>query len=140
MALIDFKRTIPAAALALAMAGAMTLGVSTSAQAQTQSEPETQVQPEMDQAPEIDVSQQDLEAFASAAVAVDSVLQEWQPRLAEAETAEEAATIQEEAADEATRAVESEGLSVEEYQQINQAVQMDPELQQQVVQMIEERQ
>lgn len=134
MADIKWKRSLTA----IAIAGLMAVGSGQLAYAQAEAEPEGE--PGIEGQPEIDVSEQKLESFVTAVLAVDEVLQVWQPRLAEAETAEEAAAIQEEAAEEATQAVESTGLSIEEYEQINQAVQMDPQLQAQVVEMIEAEQ
>ena len=70
-----------------------------------------------------------LESFVVAAMAVDEKIREWNPRIQAAQTEEEAAELREQASDEVLQTIDgTEGMSVDEYQQIGQAAQGDPEL------------
>jgi hypothetical protein len=100
------KRTLRTLALALG------LGLATSvAQAQTE------------------FSDAKLESFVVAAIAVDQKIREWNPRIQAAQTEQEAAELREQASNDVLKTIDgTEGMSVEEYQQIGQAAQADPEL------------
>jgi hypothetical protein len=70
-----------------------------------------------------------LESFVVAAIAVDQKVQEWSPRIEAAQNEQEAAELREQASDEVLETIDgTEGMSVDEYQQIGQAAQADPEL------------
>jgi predicted secreted protein len=72
---------------------------------------------------------QQLEAFVVAALAVDELIREWNPRIQGAENAEQAARLAEQANAELVETVaRTEGITVEEYQEIGQAAQDDPAL------------
>jgi Domain of unknown function (DUF4168) len=100
------KRTLRTLALALALG--LAAGV---AQAQTE------------------FSDAKLESFVVAAIAVDEKIREWNPRIQAAQNEQEAAELREQASNEVLETIDgTEGMSVEEYQQIGQAAQADPEL------------
>jgi hypothetical protein len=101
------RKVLTAAALALALAA------SSSAWAQAQTE----------------FSDQQLESFVVAAVAVDQLIREWNPRIQAAESEEQAAQLREEANAALLETIsETEGITIEQYQEIGQAAQSDPEL------------
>lgn len=101
------RNTLSAAALALALA------VSAPAWAQAQAE----------------FSDEQLQSFVVAAVAVDELIRQWNPRIQGAENAEQAALLREQANAELVETItRTEGMTVEQYQQIGQAAQSDPEL------------
>jgi hypothetical protein len=98
---------LTAAALALALAA------SGSAWAQAQTE----------------FSDQQLESFVVAALAVDELIREWNPRIQAAENEEQAAQLREEANAALLETIsETDGITIEQYQEIGQAAQGDPEL------------
>lgn len=101
------RKVLTAAALALALAA------SGSAWAQAQTE----------------FSDQQLESFVVAALAVDELIREWNPRIQAAENDEQAAQLREEANAALLETItETDGITVEEYQEIGRAAQSDPEL------------
>ena len=101
------RKVLTAAALALALAA------SGSAWAQAQTE----------------FSDQQLESFVVAALAVDELIREWNPRIQAAENDEQAAQLREEANAALLESItETDGITVEEYQEIGRAAQADPEL------------
>ena len=101
------RKVLTAAALAFALAA------SGSAWAQAQTE----------------FSDQQLESFVVAALAVDELIREWNPRIQAAENDEQAAQFREEANAALLESItETDGITVEEYQEIGRAAQADPEL------------
>jgi Domain of unknown function (DUF4168) len=101
------RKVLTAAALALALAA------SGSAWAQAQTE----------------FSDQQLESFVVAALAVDELIREWNPRIQAAENEEQAAQLREEANAALLETIsETDGITIEQYQEIGQAAQGDPEL------------
>jgi Domain of unknown function (DUF4168) len=92
---------------------ALALAASGSAWAQAQSE----------------FSDQQLQSFVVAAIAIDGVIREWNPRIQAAENEEQAAQLREEANAELLETIsKTEGITIDEYQEIGQAAQNDPEL------------
>jgi hypothetical protein len=72
---------------------------------------------------------QKLESFVVAALAVEELIRQWNPRIQGAENAEQAAQLREQASAELVDTISrTEGITVEEYQQIGQAAQGDPDL------------
>lgn len=70
-----------------------------------------------------------LESFVVAAMAVDEKIREWNPRIQAAQDEQEATQLREQASSEVIETInETEGMSVDEYQQIGQAAQADPDL------------
>jgi len=98
---------------------------------------EAQPMPQQQEAPE--VTDEQVQAFVDAYVAVNDVREEYTARMQEAEDQEEAQALQMEANEAMSAAIEESGLSVEEYQEVAMAVSADPEVREQVTQMLEER-
>lgn len=86
----------------------------------------------MQEAPEVDLSEEDIDTFVTAFVAVQEVREDFADRLQNAEDETEAQSMQQEAQDEMVSAVEDSGMSVEEYNEVAMALQNDPELMQEV--------
>jgi Domain of unknown function (DUF4168) len=104
---IFVRKVLTAAALAFALAA------SGSAWAQAQS----------------DFSDQQLESFVVAALAIDEVIREWNPRIQAAENEQHAAQLREEANAALLETIsKTEGITIDEYKEIGQAAQSDPEL------------
>lgn len=80
------------------------------------------------QAPDIDVSEEQVESFAEAQARVAKIGEKWTPRMQEAESSEEVQKARKQAQQEMVIAVENAGLSVQEYNQIARAAQADEEL------------
>lgn len=80
----------------------------------------------------MDLSEEDIDTFVGAFVAVQEVREDFANRLQEAEDETEAQSMQQEAQDEMVSAVEDAGMSVEEYNEVAMALQNDPELMQEV--------
>lgn len=100
-------KLLPIAALACALAA------SGPALAQTQAE----------------FSDQQLESFVVAALAVDELIREWNPRIEGAENAEEAAQLREAANAELMEAItRTDGITLEQYQEIGRTARDDPAL------------
>lgn len=77
----------------------------------------------------IEVSDSQLALYLQAATKVEEIRQGIQEQMPEAGSAEEAQTLQEEAMQQMVAAVESFGMTVDEYNRIAIAVQQDPQLQ-----------
>lgn len=80
------------------------------------------------QAPAIEVSDQDVENFADAYVAVQTINQQYTEKLQNVEEAEKATALQQEARDKMAGAVKEAGLTISDYQEIAQAAGQDEEL------------
>ncbi|KGE02752.1 DUF4168 domain-containing protein [Pseudohaliea rubra] len=75
-----------------------------------------------------EVSDSDLALFQKASGKIAEIRQEYQQALPKAESTEEAQALQEEASQSMVNAVESFGLTVDEFNQIAAAMQANPEL------------
>lgn len=84
------------------------------------------------QAPDIDVSDDQVESFAEAQARVAEIGEKWTPRMQEAESSEDVQKAREQAQQEMVIAVENAGLSVQEYNQIARAAQADEELREKI--------
>jgi Domain of unknown function (DUF4168) len=74
-------------------------------------------------------SDQQLESFVVAAIAVDEVIREWNPRIQAAKDDAQAAQLREQANSELVEVItRTDGITVDEYQQIGRAAQADPDL------------
>jgi hypothetical protein len=72
---------------------------------------------------------QQLESFVVAAMAVDELIKEWNPRIQGAENAEQAAQLREEANAELVEAItRTKGITLEQYQEIGRTARDDPAL------------
>jgi hypothetical protein len=89
--------------------------------------------------PPAEVTQEQIDAFVEAALAVQEIEQDFGGRLQEVETAEEAEQLQQQAQAEALQAVEESGLSIPEYFLVLEAAQADPELHAEIVAALQER-
>ncbi len=73
-------------------------------------------------------SQETLKAYAAAVRKVQAVDNAWQPRLTQAETAEEIENLTRQATDEMIGEIESHGLSLRQYNAITKAAERDTRL------------
>lgn len=69
-----------------------------------------------------------LQAFAQSTLDVEPVIDKWTARIEEAETSEEAAQMREAGNQEIVQAVQGNGLDMETYNQLYQAVQTNPDV------------
>jgi hypothetical protein len=120
-------------ALAAVLVGALTLGGALQLQAQTATPPQQQTPT---QQPEL--SQGQIESFASAALQLREIRSKWQPRLQEAENAEKSKELQTQASAEMVKAVEAKGLTVEKYNAIAAAARDNPELAARIAKVMEQ--
>lgn len=84
------------------------------------------------------VSDEELEAFAEAYSEVDDVQREYEERLAEAETEAELHELQAQAISEMREKVEATGLDFVDYERIAHRLQEDPQLLEEVTELIED--
>ena len=85
-------------------------------------------------------SDQQLESFVVAAIAVDEVIREWNPRIQAAEDDAQAAELREQANAELMEAItQTDGITIEQYQQIGRAAQADPNLAARINELYQER-
>jgi len=77
-------------------------------------------------APAQDVTDADIEHFANAVLAVEDIRQTYEKALATTDDEGEKTSLQKEAQEKMVDAIENEGLTVERYQVVAQAVQSDP--------------
>ncbi|QOC23967.1 DUF4168 domain-containing protein [Wenzhouxiangella sp. AB-CW3] len=110
------------------MTFAVALAFGTAAIAQYEQPPEPE---------QTDVSSQELQQFAEAQVEISSIQQDFSARLQGVEDPEKAHELQVEANEKMTEAVEGAGLDVESFNRIAMAIQNDPELQQELTEMIQ---
>lgn len=80
------------------------------------------------QTEQIEVTDSKLALYVQAATKITEIRDQFQQKMAAAESPEQAQSLQEEASTEMIGAVESFGMTVEEYNQIAYALQSDPEL------------
>lgn len=94
--------------------------------AQEQAAPPVQQQ----QAPDIEVSDAEMEQFIEALLEVEQIQMALTENLQNAEAAEEAQQLQQQANQEMSAAISEQGMEVERFSMIVQAINADPELQQ----------
>ncbi len=92
---------------------------------------------EMEEPPQVEVSDEEIQAFAAAMMDVQELGQEWTQRMQETEDQEELSQMQQEAQEEMIGAIEDHGMTVEEYNEIATAAQQDPELAQEIEQAVQ---
>lgn len=100
--------------------------------------PHSAAQAQQAQEETADVSAEMVDAFAAAIVRIQEISDEWQQRLANAESAEQQQTMREEANREMLSAVEAQGISVEDYSRIANLASDDPALQQRINNAVQE--
>jgi len=119
--------------LSVVLAGALILALALPMPAQD-------AQPQQQQPPtqQFEPNQNQVEAFASAALQVQQIRSKWQTRMQEAENAEKAQELQVQAATEMVSAVQERGLTVETYKAIATAARDNPELAGRIVKLMEQ--
>ncbi len=118
------------------------LGMGLKAGAQQEYQPNGQhqeYQQEMmqQQAPEIELSEQELDKVAEAYKAVTDVREQFQEELGQVTDPERAQELQEQAGQEMVEAVEEQGLEVQTYNQVMEAAQVDEELRNRLLDRLE---
>jgi hypothetical protein len=81
-----------------------------------------------DAAPTQTISDADIEHFANAVMAVETVRQTYEKALSTTDDQGEKTSLQKEAQEKMVNAIQDEGLTVQQYQMVAQAVQSDPEM------------
>jgi hypothetical protein len=82
-----------------------------------------------------------LESFVTAALTVNELVEQWTPRIQGAASETEAAELRDQANGELVAAIEQTGgISVDEYREISQAAQADPQLMARISGIFDERQ
>jgi len=119
-------------ALSLILTGVLTLGGALPIQAQDK-KPQQQPPPTQ----QLEISQNQLESFASAALQLREIRSNWLSRLQGAESAEKAQEFQAQATAEMVSAVEAKGLTVETYNTIATAARDNPELADRIAKLME---
>lgn len=90
------------------------------------------------QTPQASFSDEQLESFAAAVVEVRNVNQEWQQRIQQTQDPQQERQLREEATQKMAEAIEDEGLTVQEYNQITQAARQNPEVYDKVTEYIQQ--
>lgn len=120
---------LTAAVLTTALSGAPAL-----AQQGAQAPAQTQAQPGM--APAVqNPTEQQLQKFASASQKISGVVDEYRPKVDAAKTDDAKQQVVREADAKMVKLVRADGLTVEEFNGIGQAVQRDPQLQERLMKM-----
>lgn len=108
---------------AAVLASALGIAFNTPLLAQSQEQPQAQNQEQTS------IPDAKLESFVVAAIEVQDLIQQWSPRIENAESEDQAAEMREQANTELAEAIdETQGISVEEYQEIGQQARQDPQL------------
>ncbi|WP_304640652.1 DUF4168 domain-containing protein [Pseudomonas sp.] len=118
------------AAVALAALGATAPAAFAQATSPADQQGATGAQTQMGGAMQSQITDEDLERFASAESKVSEIRDDFSERLSQAEDQAEAQSLQLEAQERMVEAVQSEGLAVPQYNEIATRMQTDPELQQ----------
>lgn len=129
--MFSFRRCTLAMATTAALAGGW---AGLAADTRAQSAPPAQA------APTASVNEEDIRAYAEAALAVQEISAKWQPRIAaaqEQQRADEIAGMQRDAQQEMVEAVQDKGLTVERYNDIYKVAQADPAVRDRIVQHME---
>ncbi|WP_313700910.1 DUF4168 domain-containing protein [Achromobacter sp.] len=120
---------LSAAILTTALSGAPAL-----AQQAAQAPAQTQAQPGMAPAVQKPTDQQ-LQKFASASMKISGVVDEYRPKVDAAKTDDAKQKVVKEADEKMVKLVRADGLTVEEFNGIGQAVQQDPQLRDRLMKM-----
>ncbi|WP_291322382.1 DUF4168 domain-containing protein [Desulfonatronospira sp.] len=126
--------------LAVAFLLVIAFGFKVQAQQQYQQEgQQQQYQQDMmqQQAPDVDVSDAELDKVADAYEAVTQVRERFQQELGEVSDPERAQELQQQAGEEMVEAVEAQGLDVQTYNQVMEAAQVDEELRNKLLERLE---
>ncbi|MFW6139659.1 MAG: DUF4168 domain-containing protein [Spirochaetota bacterium] len=98
---------------------------------------EEQYQQQQQQQQQTDFSEKELEKFAKAFIKIRDIQEEYSNALSEAENEQEAQELQGKYMDKMIKVVRDEGLSVEKYNQITRALQSDPEIKEEIMELVE---
>lgn len=90
--------------------------------------------------PDGDVSEQEVESFARAYLAIATLERAYAAKLESAANQQESASLQIEAREQMERVIEDEGMTIDEFQAIGQAVDSDEELRNRVESTLEDLQ
>lgn len=123
-------RTLLAGTAAVALMAGAAFVAPTPVTAQTEMQ-------QQQEAPAVEYDDQTLQTYAAAMTEVVEIGERMQPSIAEAESEEEAEEIWVEMQEEMVSAVEQQGMSVDEYNQITQQAQMDPDLAAEINEMVQ---
>jgi hypothetical protein len=81
-----------------------------------------------------------LDSFVTAAISVNELIEQWTPRINAAQNETQAEELRDQANAELASAIEqTDGITVEEYREISQAVRGDPDLAARVTEIYQER-
>lgn len=120
---------LSAAILTTALSGAPAL-------AQQASQPQGQAQAQPGMAPAVQQpTDQQLQRFAAASQKISGVVDEYRPKVDAAKSNEDKQKVVQEADAKMVQLVRADGLTVEEFNGIGQAIQQDPQLKQRVMGM-----
>lgn len=108
------------------------------AASQAQQQYQDQIEKQQRSAPSFE--EEDLKSYASAMIEVRKINQQYGKELQSAQSQEEQQAVRTEATQVMTQAIEDEGLSVREYNQIYQAAAADPDLANKVNKYVQEAQ
>ena len=122
-------RTIPVTLVAFALMGWLS-ATAVSAQVTPQNPPTN--------ASEVEVSEQEMDAVASAYISVQTLLTTYQTQLDAVQDPERAKEVQQQFAQEANEAIEAEGLAVERYDEVVRAANEHEPLRERLVQHIDQ--
>ena len=86
------------------------------------------------------VTDQQLETYAVAALEVQKINQTYQPKISQAESPEEQKILYDKATQEMTQAIRENGMSIEQYNQLTTVVQSNPDLSTKLQSYIEKKQ
>ncbi len=90
---------------------------------------------------DVEIEDQKLRAFIKAALAVDGVMDKWQPKITQAQGSEETETLHVQANAEIRATIErADGISFDEYQAIRKAIASDPDILDRVTHIMWEQQ
>ncbi|AWB33633.1 DUF4168 domain-containing protein [Orrella marina] len=134
------KKKLSIAATGTALLATLAFAPIASANSQTNQQgnsPATsQVTPAQQAAPATDFSDQDIKTYVAAAEKVNEITNEYRPKVQSAPSEADQQVLIQQADQDMVRAIRAEGISVDKFLQINQAVQVDQSLANRVTQMI----
>ena len=137
------SRACLAAAAAMVIAAPAAMAQAEGAQQPQNQPPAAQQQPAPQPGSGPAFAEVEVKAFASAALEVRTISADFAPKIAEAESKQDAkgiATLRKQAEDEMIKAVEGNGLSVEQYNKIYVVARNEPELRSRITRYMKESQ
>jgi hypothetical protein len=84
------------------------------------------------------IGDSDLRAFAKAYIEFEKIRGEYEPKLNTANSPQEKGAVEQEAVAKLNKALENEGLTMQQYGALYQTVSVDPQLREKVLRLIEE--